>query len=180
MWKRKWRCLGAGVVGVLLAGTLAWAQAPRRPRPEIEPGLWAFWDRSDVKEQLQLTETQIDELRNRAYESARSRIASRSQIQLLELELRRLMDSEAPDEEGVRAKAREIGELRAQAYLDRAMERLALKRILTPEQQEQLRELRQRRHRRPRTDRPRLGRGNPGEQLGSLEREGRVGKLQPF
>jgi Spy/CpxP family protein refolding chaperone len=106
---------------------------------------------------LALADDQIERLEAQHYESAKAMTALRSEIQIHELDLEKLLDSTEPDEEAARAMAREIGALRAELYQKRVADRLELKRILTPEQEQKLREIRVRatRARRDRSERAR-------------------------
>jgi Spy/CpxP family protein refolding chaperone len=128
---------------------------------------------------LSLAEEQIERLKARHYESAKAMMELRSRIQAQELDLERLLDSAEPDEEAVRTMAREVGGLRAELYQNGVADRLALKAILTPEQEQKLRELRVRetRARRDRPDRARRPRADrydarrePREQRNPRER----------
>lgn len=156
MWIRRGISGMLASVCILTAATTASTQAARQAGRGSR-----FWDRPEIRQELSLAEDQIERLKARYYESARSMTALRSQIQAHELDLEKLLDSAEPDEEAIRAKAREIGGLRAELYQNRVAERLALKKILTPEQEQKLRELRVRetRARRIRPDRARRPRG---------------------
>jgi Spy/CpxP family protein refolding chaperone len=157
MWIRK-GILGTFVLGCILAAAgAASAQAARRADRGVR-----FWDRPEIREGLALTDEQIERLKAQHYESAKAMTALRSRIQVQELDLENLLDSTEPDEEAVRAMAREIGALRAELYQNRVAHRLELKRILTPEQEQKLREIRVRaaRARRERPDRARQPRAN--------------------
>jgi Spy/CpxP family protein refolding chaperone len=152
---RKSRLIVVAALAVSMAGV-----ALSQPQDRLNQGA-KFWERPEVQEKLGLTAEQENELAAHFYEAARSRLARRSQIQILELELDQLMNVETADEEAITAKAREIGELKSQQYQDRIAERMSLKKILTREQQTELRELgraqrdarrnRSERARRPRT-----------------------------
>jgi Spy/CpxP family protein refolding chaperone len=137
---------------ILAAATNSSAQVGNQARRGAR-----FWERPEIRQDLGLTDDQIERLKARYYESAKAMTALRSQIQAYELDLERLLDSAEPDEEAVRAKSREIGGLRAELYQNRVTDRLELKKILSPEQEQKLREIRVRetRARRTRFDRAR-------------------------
>lgn len=131
------------VVGAAAAGGALVAQ--ERPGPS-GPGRGPIWENSEVIEKIGLTDDQIAKLKARHYHAARSSIEMRSRIQLAELELEQLMGSDQPDESAVAAKAKEIGALRARQFESRVADRMALKKILTPEQERGLREIMIRNH----------------------------------
>jgi len=97
-----------------------------------------FWERPEIVEDLGITEEQVVELKTQWYESARVRSAIRARLEIVELELEQLMDGGDPDEEAVLTKVREVAEVRAELFQNHVMEQLALKKILTPEQERKL------------------------------------------
>lgn len=119
----------------ILAASVALAQGPGRREPVV-------WDAAGMKERLGLTDQQMEQLRSRRLEAAKERVKIRSDMRIARIELRELMTSPTPDEKAVMAKARQIGDLYAQLLETRVAHGLALKKILSPEQQQKLREMR--------------------------------------
>lgn len=129
---RRWLA-AAGV----LAGSVALALAQGPGRRGMVP-----WDGFGMKERLGLTDEQAEQLRSHRLEAARERVKIRSEMKIARIELRELMASPAPDEKAVMAKARQIGDLHTRLLETRLAHGLALKKILSPEQQQRLREMR--------------------------------------
>ncbi len=129
---RRW----LAALGVLAASSaLVLAQGPGR-RGMVP------WDGPGMRERLGLTDEQAEQLRSERLEAAKERVKIGSQMRVARLELRELMSSPAPDEKAVMAKARQIGDLHTRLLEARVTHSLALKKILTPEQQRKLREMR--------------------------------------
>jgi len=131
-----------GKCAILLGGlTLASAVALAQEPPERDRRGGVPWDSPRIKEQLGLTDEQITKLKAQSFEAAKERVKMGSQVRLAEIELRQLMEASSPDEKAVAAKAKEIGDLQGRLYQARVAQRLALRKMLTAEQQQKLREL---------------------------------------
>ena len=104
--------------------------------------------------------TQLDKIRAGARKLA---IRHRADVSIARIELEELMNAPTVDQKAIDAKVKAISDLQAAQLRARIDERLAVRRVLTPEQQEKMKELRQRRGARPagawRERRP----GRPGE-----------------
>lgn len=145
-----------GTALTLCTSLTAWAGSPEDPR-----------ERLSLEERLELSREQAEEwhaLRAEQEKAAVQRFADRRK---LHIELRELLTSPTLNEGAVRAKARQLAELQAATTQQEIEARLALRKLLTPEQAERLRELkldRGPRHepRRPRGRRAPHGAGDEG------------------
>jgi Spy/CpxP family protein refolding chaperone len=114
-----------------------------------------------MKERLGLTEAQVSQIEKLRTDERRAAIQRRADTQLARLELEQLMKADPVDEKAIATRVKQLTDLHGAALRARVDGRLALKRILTPEQHEKLRQLR--------AERPRLPRG--------VSAAGRVGSL---
>lgn len=142
-----------------VAGTLAVATAQERPRRQGRPGF------ASLEKELGLSADQAAGLRKLRAEGRKQAIRQRADLAIARLELQELMDATTLDEKAVAAKVKAVSDLQAAALLARTNQRLAMRRLLTPEQQEKMKQLT-----------PRQGR--PGRQ-GCMGRPGRAGRPGP-
>jgi Spy/CpxP family protein refolding chaperone len=119
-----------GLTALCGAG-LVWAAEPqaRGPRPSREERL---------KQELGLTDVQIDQLQSLRLEERKASIRRRADRELLRIDLIELLKADAVDEKAVRAKAKQMADLEAQGTLARAERGLALRKIVSAEQAEKL------------------------------------------
>ena len=148
------------VVGILaVAGTVVVAAAQERPRRQGRP------DAAALEKELGLSADQAAQLKKLRAEGRKQAIRHRADLAIARLELQELMDAATVDEKAVAAKVKAISDLQAAALQARTSERLAMRRLLTPEQQEKMKQLAPRRGRmgRPgRAGRPGTGMAAPG------------------
>lgn len=129
---------------------IAAAQDPERsPRPRI-------------KQELGLSDQQVSQLRELRLESRKAAIRRHAETRLARLGLRELVHAPSVDEKALQARIRELSDLHAAKLRARVDAQLALRKILTPEQLEQLSQLRAKRPR-PRRPGPRRGGGDDAE-----------------
>lgn len=127
--KSKTWILGAALM--LSTGVLAWAGSPAGPR-----------ERVPLRERLGLSSEQAEQWQKMRSEQQKASVQRRADRQKLHIELRDLLAAPTLNEGAVRAKSRQLAELQATAMQERIEARLALRKLLTPEQIEKLRELR--------------------------------------
>jgi Spy/CpxP family protein refolding chaperone len=138
----------------------------------------------DIKSELGLNDSQYAQLKKLRMDGRKAAIRRRADLQIARLELGEMLDTAAPDEKAIAAKVKEVSELQTAALKARVDARLAVAKILTPEQREKLKHLRGlglRRERGPagrehgRGARARPGRGaqgaGPDEELTESEAE---------
>jgi Spy/CpxP family protein refolding chaperone len=125
-----------GILAVAGSVVFATAQEPRRQgRP----------DRATLEKELGLTADQAAQLRKVRAEGRKQAIRHRADLAIARLELQELMDAPTVDEKAVSAKVKAIGDLQAAALEARTSQHLAMRRLLTPEQQEKMKQLAPRR-----------------------------------
>lgn len=158
------------VFGVLAVAGLAVAQAPEgRGRMQRGPrGPNGRLDPAMVKQELGLNEQQVGELQKLRMEQRKAAIRRRADTQLARLGLRELMQAPTVDEKALQAKVKELADLHAAGIRARVDMGLALRKILTPEQQQKMKQLLMERGRRgPGDDGPgRFQRGPRGRRPG--------------
>jgi Spy/CpxP family protein refolding chaperone len=126
-------------VGALaVAGTVAAVAAQERPRRD--GGL----DRAAIQAELGLSAEQAAQLKTLRIEGRKQSIRQHADLAIARLELKELMDASTVDEKAVAAKVRAISDLQGAALKARTDERLAMRRLLSPEQLEKMKQLMQR------------------------------------
>ena len=150
--------LALGAAGIALAQVPDGPQRPRRARGEMRFEM--------MQERLGLTEAQVGQLEKLRDEARRAAIQRRADEQLARLDLEALMKAETLDEKAIAAQVKKLTDLHGAALKARVDGRLALKKILTPEQQQQLKALRSERPRPNRGERSPRFRGRPAPRPG--------------
>jgi len=141
-------------LGVVVAAGLALAAAqdpergpgPARPRRAMDPGV--------MKQELGLSDQQASQLQKLRLDARKTAIRRRADTQLARLGLQEQLHAPSVDEKALQARVKELSDLQAANLRARVDAQLALRRILTPDQQEKLKELRARRPRPERLDAP--------------------------
>ena len=110
--------------------------------PRFEHGRRAFEFFLNLREKLGLTDEQIDKLKTIKLEHAKAAIKTRAELKIKKLELRELLQAKEPDELAIKAKVKEIEDLRTRLTMNRINGRLEAQKVLTEKQLKQLRELR--------------------------------------
>jgi protein CpxP len=123
-------------------GEEGWRSGPREH--EMGPRLMPLVENERVKTALGLTEEQVGRLRQIAVETEKSAVKTRAELAVRRIELRELLRADKPDREAVMKKVEEISDLRGQIMKQYVESMLALKTVLTPEQQQKLRAFRAR------------------------------------
>jgi Spy/CpxP family protein refolding chaperone len=113
------------VIGAVLAGLTVMAADQPKPRPDR---------RAEMREKLGLSEQQQTQIRDLQMEFRKQQIEARAKIKVMRLELRQLMSADKLEDTAIRAKGKAIADAEAAQGLARVEHRLALAKILTPEQ----------------------------------------------
>jgi Spy/CpxP family protein refolding chaperone len=133
---RLWTTVGVLVVaGAVVAAAQGRPGREGRPGPEVRPA------RTDLRAQLGLSADQAAQIEKIRSEARKQAIRQRADLAVARLELRELMNAPTVDEKAVSAKVKAISDLQAAGLKAWTDERLAMRRILTPEQQEKMRQL---------------------------------------
>lgn len=121
-------------------------------------------ERRDIKAELGLTDVQQADLRKARETAAKDALRKRTDLRVAHMELRSLLRAEKVDDKAVAAKLAEVQAAQGALTKIRVDQALAMKRILTPEQQKKFAELRgDRRHGRMSALRQRRGFGAGGQ-----------------
>ncbi len=131
------RVILAGITVLALAGAAAISSA--QPAPEHRE---RRADPQAVQQRLGLSEEQTAQLRKTWTEGRKQAIRRRAEIRIARMELAEALDQRTVDEKAVAAKVKALADLQTVALQARTDERLAVRRILTPEQYEKMKQLR--------------------------------------
>lgn len=123
--------------------------------------------RRDLKAELGLTEAQQADLRKAREAAQKDRILKKAAARVASMELKALLRADKVDEKAVAAKLAEVQAARGALVKVRVDQALAMKRILTPEQQKKVQSMRGARGHR-------MGRG---AQRGRMNRGGHPGAM---
>jgi Spy/CpxP family protein refolding chaperone len=129
------------IAGLIASAGVVFGAGNYRDREKAEGRMGRRTDLVRLKEQLGLTDAQADQLRALWTEQAKSQIRRRAELAIARLELRQLLLGSTVDEKAVAAKAKEVGELQSAAVRARVDGHLAMRKVLTPDQQKKLRDL---------------------------------------
>jgi Spy/CpxP family protein refolding chaperone len=147
-------------LGVLAAGGAALAALPDPDPAAAGPDL------ERIQQQIGLNDAQLGQLKKVWRDERKGNIKRRADMAIARMEMEELLDAPTVDEKALNAKVKELSDLQASALRARVDSRLALRKVVNPEQQQKLRRLmrEQRWHRqdgqRPRGERG-PGRGGP-------------------
>jgi len=98
-------------------------------------------DPAALKAELGLSDEQATQLRKMWVDGRKQAIRQRADLQIARLELRELTEAPVVDQKAVDAKVKTIGDLHAAQLKARTDQRLAMRRLLSPEQQEKMKQL---------------------------------------
>jgi len=106
-------------------------------------------DPAALKAELGLSDEQATQLRKMWVDGRKQAIRQRADLEIARIELRELTEAPVVDQKAVDAKVKAISDLQAARLKARTDQRLAMRRILSPEQQEKMKQLARegRRHR---------------------------------
>jgi Spy/CpxP family protein refolding chaperone len=140
------RVRSMAVAGALaLAGSVlaVGAQEARERRAAGTPGRP---DPAALRAELGLSDEQAAQMERMGAEGRKQAIRQRADLAIARLELEELMNAPVVDQRAIDAKVKAIADLQAGQLKARTDQRLALRRLLSPEQQEKMKQLlRQRR-----------------------------------
>ena len=155
--------LSSLAAGLLLAPVLVSAQAqdvpPNRPNPQRQGSgqppqagrmgpmgqmgpMAPMKQRRDIKAELGLTDVQQADIRKAMETAQRDRLRKSTDLKIANLDLKSLLRAEKVDEKAIAAKLAEAQAAQGALLKLRVDRALAMKRVLTPEQQKKLAEIR--------------------------------------
>ncbi len=142
------------IIGLII-GSVAFANAQRGPRnSKMRPDVLFLLERHS--DEIGLTEEQESEIKAVHFDSQKEVIGLKAELEIAELELRQLMDEDEPDEAEVYRKIDGMGTLKTEIHKKRIANKLAVKSILSEEQEEKLKKIRHQKMKERREDvRPR-------------------------
>lgn len=131
MTKRAWL---AGLASMALAsGLLAQGPGPRPvPRGDLE---------SQLKERIGLADEQVEQVRKLRVEHQKAEVQRQAALQVARMELNELFRAPMVDEKAIAAKLKVVGDLEFAVLKARVDQRLALRKVVSPEQAEQIEKL---------------------------------------
>lgn len=100
-----------------------------------------WWENPMMAKELGLTEKQTEQIKALALNHRKAVIKLEADLKIAELEMRSLMDGD-PSDADVRKRAKAVSQLREKLHEMRIEHMLAVRKVLTPEQQKKLREIR--------------------------------------
>jgi Spy/CpxP family protein refolding chaperone len=161
------------LLAVTFVGTTVLAASVFAARSDGEPGPGARgrrgFDVARMKAELGLSDDQVAQLQKMRSDGRSQAIRRQADLRIAQGELNDLIRAEVVDENAINAKVKQVTDLEAAGTRARVSQRLALRRVLTPEQLQKM-ESTMREHRRegrgrhfgPRGPRP----GTPGAEEG--------------
>ncbi len=151
----KWFLASAVGVAVLLGvGAVTWAfgrgdwghRFGDRGPHHGAARLLALLDGDRVKSELGLSDEQATRLHQIAFDAEKSSIKTRAEMAIHRVELQELLGADNPDREAVMNKVQELSSLRGEMMKQRFETLLAVKGLLTPDQQKKIRTFIEHRH----------------------------------
>jgi Spy/CpxP family protein refolding chaperone len=147
---------GIATLAVAGAGVVAMAR-PAGPRHGEGP------NPAVLKQELGLSDEQSAQLQKLRQEERKQAIRQRADMEIARMELDQALDAATVDEKAVAAKVQALTQLQAAAVQARVDQRLAVRKLLSPEQRDKMRQLtREHRGRDRGRDRGRQGRFGAG------------------
>jgi Spy/CpxP family protein refolding chaperone len=128
MTKRAWL---AGLASMALAGGLL-AQGRPAPRGDLE---------AQLKARIGLTDEQVEQVRTLRLGHHKAEVQRQADLQVARMELNELFRAPMVDEKAIAAKLKVVGDLEFAVLKARVDQRLALRKLVSPEQAEQIEKL---------------------------------------
>jgi Spy/CpxP family protein refolding chaperone len=150
------------VTGALVVAGAVVAVGAQEPGAGGRPGRMGRVDSAAFQAELGLSAEQAAQLEKLREDGRKLAIRRRADLAIARIELEEAMDAPSVDEKLVAARVKAVSDLEASSLEARTNQRLAMRRLLTPEQQEKMKQLK--RHGRTERAAERQGRrwGQPG------------------
>jgi len=129
-------------------------------------------DLATIQRELGLNDQQATQLRQLWSEERKQAIRRRADLAIARMELEEALDAATVDEKLVESRVRAVSDLQAAAVRARADQRLALRKVLTPEQQQKMRQLVRERRRDARAAAPDRRTPRPMRRMRSAQPQG--------
>ena len=149
------------IIAVVALGSIAWGQATAKTHvqtaPCMPPGMAGmhgnvmyhtehspekWWKDSDVVKQINLTDSQAQQIEQGFYDHRLRIIDLLGESEKQEVKLQQLMDAEQPDEAQINSQVEQVVTARAALEKEHAAMMLNVRRVLSPEQWKKLQNIR--------------------------------------
>jgi Spy/CpxP family protein refolding chaperone len=130
-------------VGTLAVAGSVLAVGAQEARERRQPG--GRPDPAALRAELGLSDEQAAQMQKMRVDGRKEAIRSRADLAVARIELEELMNAPNVDQKAIDAKVKAIADLQAAQLKARVDQRLALRRLLSPEQQEKMKQLQQQR-----------------------------------
>jgi len=129
-----------------VAGALVWAGAvvsvgAQEPGPGRREGWMGRPDPATIQAELGLSADQAAQMKKLRDDGRKQAIRHRADLAIARIELEEAMDAPSVDEKLVAARVKAVADLEASSLKARTDQRLAMRRLLSPEQQEKMKQI---------------------------------------
>jgi Spy/CpxP family protein refolding chaperone len=141
------------LIGFFLVPTVAFAFRGGPGKSERGMGMhmkgmqgssFCIWNNPQIVEDLELTDEQIDKLKEADFAMKENHLELRSQLNRLNLEMQKAFSEETVNDPEVLELANKMAEIRSKLFMDRVEARLKMTKILTDDQFKKMQTLQQR------------------------------------
>ena len=116
-----------------------WGNRLREPRDRLGvERLLALLDSDRIRTYLRLEDPQVERLRQIVLETQKANVKIRAEIEVRRIELREALRADKPDRDEILKKGQEISDLRGEMMKHNVEAILAVKAVLSPEQQKKV------------------------------------------
>ena len=129
------------VTGALVVAGAVAAVGAQEPGPARREGRMGRPDAATIQAELGLSADQAAQLKKLRNDGRKQAIRQRADLAIARIELEEAMDAPSVDEKLVAARVKAVSDLEASSLKARTDQRLAMRRLLTPEQQEKMKQL---------------------------------------
>jgi len=137
----KKRLLVIVIFALLIIGLVAFAYTQPMFRGQRALGKGsAILENPKVKEKLQLTDDQINKIKEVNQDIQKKLIDLRAKEEIAQIELQSLLDASSIDKNAIENKIEEFGKIRTEIHKSEVNRKIAMKEILTPEQQQKIKD----------------------------------------
>jgi len=113
----------------------------REGHPGMGMGRGQWWENPMAVKEMGLSDDQVKKIDDLSLKHRKETIKAQADLQVAQMELQDLMENQAPDGD-IRKKSKEVFQLRERMHDAKIEHMLAIRKLLTPEQQKKLKDLR--------------------------------------
>ena len=129
------------VAGALVVAGAVAVVAAQEPGPARRAGRMGRPDPAAIQAELGLSADQATQLKKIRDDGRKQAIRQRADLAIARIELEEAMDAPSVDDKVVAARVKAVSDLQAASLQSRTNQRLAMRRLLTPEQQAKMKQL---------------------------------------